>query len=590
MPFQGLTTVCIALALFTTAAATAAEPGIYNVLDFGAKADGVTDDTAAIQAAIDAATVTGGQVRLPAGEYLCKGNLDLKPAAALVGVNGGPMSINQRKGAILLPTAGRGNEDAPPFIYMTHATAVRGVTVYYPEQRVDEIVPYPWTFQMEGFDTTVEDVTLINSYNGLRTGPENNVRHTIRRVVGAVLRRGILVDFCTDIGRIESVQFHCHWWSDPAFDGKWEPVYEFMWKNLEAFVFGRTDWEYATNNFVFPAKIGWRFLQTDRGASNGHLTGCGADSTQTALQVDGIQPQGWLITAGEFVSFMGEEPVALRVGPDSRGSLRLVNCAFWGPSTHNAIIEGDGFVSFSDCYFSNWSEDCHDNPLIVARSGRLQVNNSSFATPHPAVELGEAVRHAIISGNNGVAGVRVVGDTSHAVLQGNEGDPVEWTEEAKQCFRVPIGEPAAARYITGWHGSDKAFAWDSGTMRWSSDKAAIHVPVLPNTAYALEMDVHVPEAAIMPGSGLYLGEELIIPVTETGVAVLRGTVPPQDAETADLRLKVKGWIPSQLDPASTDTRTLGIGARSITFRAEGAPGGRCFNATTGKWEEADKPE
>lgn len=42
---------------------------------------------------------------------------------------------------------------------------------------------------------------LINSYSGIRIGPENNVRHRIRSVGGCVLRRGILVDFCRDIGR-----------------------------------------------------------------------------------------------------------------------------------------------------------------------------------------------------------------------------------------------------------------------------------------------------------------------------------------------------------------------------------------------------
>lgn len=44
---------------------------IYNVQEFGAKGDGITDDTAAIQAAIDAAAAAGGgEVYVPPGTYI----------------------------------------------------------------------------------------------------------------------------------------------------------------------------------------------------------------------------------------------------------------------------------------------------------------------------------------------------------------------------------------------------------------------------------------------------------------------------------------------------------------------------------------
>ncbi|MGF6488335.1 M10 family metallopeptidase C-terminal domain-containing protein [Pseudomonas frederiksbergensis] len=47
---------------------------IFNVQNFGAKGDGITDDTAAIQSAIDAAAVAGGgQVYMPTGTYIVSG-------------------------------------------------------------------------------------------------------------------------------------------------------------------------------------------------------------------------------------------------------------------------------------------------------------------------------------------------------------------------------------------------------------------------------------------------------------------------------------------------------------------------------------
>ena len=49
----------------------------YNVLDFGAVADGVTNNAAAIQRAIDEATIRGGKVIIPSGRFL-SGTLTLK--------------------------------------------------------------------------------------------------------------------------------------------------------------------------------------------------------------------------------------------------------------------------------------------------------------------------------------------------------------------------------------------------------------------------------------------------------------------------------------------------------------------------------
>ena len=57
-----------------------------NVLDFGAVGDGVTNDTAAIQAAINAVNAAGGgEVSIPAGSYL-SGALTLKDKVSIIGV------------------------------------------------------------------------------------------------------------------------------------------------------------------------------------------------------------------------------------------------------------------------------------------------------------------------------------------------------------------------------------------------------------------------------------------------------------------------------------------------------------------------
>ncbi len=66
-----------------------------SVKDFGAGGDGVSDDTAAIQAAIDAVSVAGGgKLFFPRGNYLMGDNILLKSNVELIGETGSQISRN----------------------------------------------------------------------------------------------------------------------------------------------------------------------------------------------------------------------------------------------------------------------------------------------------------------------------------------------------------------------------------------------------------------------------------------------------------------------------------------------------------------
>jgi hypothetical protein len=418
--------VRLALALLTIPCnfivLAAEEAGVLSPLAANAKADGSSDSTAAIQKALDDAGKAGGCVHLPPGRYLVKGSLRIPPGVTLQGVMESPVWSEPLKGSIILATVGRGQEEGPALFEMGHSSAVRGLTVWYPEQQTTNITPYSWTFHLQGHDNTVENVTLINSYNGIRIGPEGNVRHRIRSVYGCVLRRGILVDSCSDIGRIENVQFHCHWWSAPEVGGEWKPVHEFMWKNCEAFVFGRTDWEYVNNTFVFPVNIGYHFIGTKAGAANGQFSGIGADEAQVCVKVDEIQPMGLLISNGQFVCMHGDQRIEVLVEKTCHGSVRLVNCAFWGPARQCVLSHSGSFVSLSDCYLSSTGRK--ENPgvsLVEADGGKLQVRGCSFGTDEPCIALRKGLQHAIISENNGVRGVEILNQIAdQAIIANNE--------------------------------------------------------------------------------------------------------------------------------------------------------------------------
>ena len=301
--------------------------------------DASADQTAAIQSQLDqAAQAGGGAVCLPPGRHVVLGNLVVPTGCTLAGTWKEPHHGTVTHGTVLEAYAGRGSEDGPAFITLQQSSAVRGLTILYPQQRLDNVQPYPWTIRGDGMHNSVENVTLVNSYNGIAIGLKHSELHSIRNVFGCVLRRGIFIDNTTDIGRIENVHFNPHYWQRSACEDAPDTMATagYMQRNLEAFVFGGTDWQYVSNTFVFGAKIGYRFIKTAGGACNGQFVGIGADACQYPVVVDAMQPISLLITNGEFVCLPlpgGEKVtpmVGVTIGPKAEGGVQLVNCSWWG--------------------------------------------------------------------------------------------------------------------------------------------------------------------------------------------------------------------------------------------------------------------
>lgn len=417
--------VAVGFLLLTGGLETMAQTDVYNVRDFGAKGDGKTDDTAAFQRALDeAGKAGGGVVYAPRGLYLFKGHLVVPNGVTLKGVwesvpaHNGIRDAGLPKptddGTTFLVTEGAGSEEGAPFITLNTNSTLKGVVIYYPDQKTDDVpIPYPWAIAMRGKNPAVLDVELLNPYNGIDA--TQNERHLIRNVHGQPLRRGVLVDQIYDIGRIENVHFN------PWFSMK-PKLFEWQMQNGEAFIFGRSDWQYVLNTFCYGYRIGYRFIQTKAGVCNGNFLGIGADDCLVAVQVDQTAPMGILITNGEFVSFRGSDPTMVRVAPSHSGTVRFVNCAYWGPNKQIAVIEGTGTVGFSDCTFMQWDKDREGRSAIQARGGTVLVRGCEFRDNRPQVEIGEGVRRAVITDNVMTGEVRITNRSTGAVqISGNVG-------------------------------------------------------------------------------------------------------------------------------------------------------------------------
>jgi hypothetical protein len=410
-----------ALILFSIALAlvvSGAEADSFSVLRFGAKGDGKTDDTAAFQKALDAAgQAGGGVVYAPRGNYFFAGHLNVPNAVTLKGVwESVPAHVGMRDqglprptddGTTFLVTESKDSEDGPPFITLNNNSTLKGVVLYYPEQSAaEEPKPYPWAIAMRGKNPAVLAVELLNPFNGIDA--TRNERHLIRDVQGQPLRRGVLVDDIYDIGRIENVHFNPWWSTQPK-------LFQWQQKNGEAFIIGRSDWQYVFNTFCFGYNIGYKFIQTKAGLCNGNFLGIGADDCFTALVVENCAPMALLISNGEFVSFHGPDPTMVRVEPSNSGSVRFVNCAFWGPCNQIAKVSGRGTVGFSDCTFVQWDRNKEGRAALQIESGTVLVRGCEFRENKPQIDLGEGVRRAVISGNILTGKTRITNQSKGAI-------------------------------------------------------------------------------------------------------------------------------------------------------------------------------
>jgi hypothetical protein len=382
-------------------ASLAAKSGPVNARDYGAAGDGVKDDTAALQAALQAAESKGPVCFVPAGHYRINGSLVVPPGVTLAGASGGVPHSEHPIGTVLLAYGGRGNADGPPLVTLKPNAVVRNLIIHYPEQTLPDVAPYPWTIRGDGELCQVTDVTMTNPYQAIDFGTRWNELHTIRNVFACPLKTGIYIDQCTDIGRIENVHFNPNFWVRMALKPGFPKadISAYLAKNLVGFKIGKTDWEFISNSFVIFPLVGFHFDDFGHGPGNAVITQSGADICTMAVRVDRTQDHaGVQFVNGQFMS-------AVYVGPQNRGPVKLTSCGFWPVAqTQEQVLKfGPSTLMLTACHFAGWgnAKDAAGAipPCIRSSGGRLIVNGCEFMQEKPQIVLEKGLRAATITGN-----------------------------------------------------------------------------------------------------------------------------------------------------------------------------------------------
>ena len=403
---------------------------------FGAKAEPGFDNRAAFQAAIDAAYHDGGGVvYIPAGNYefhstqtatsrvrVREGGaesmkdfhyeyvLQLPPGVQIRGDWANP-ELHEGKvlGTILGVYAGKDSPNhngtveswwndpqannvlhttytsiADRFIDMREGTGVTNLSIWYPEQDIKDVKSYPWSlYQATGNSATVENVTLVNAYNGFYSAPSE--LHYVLNSYMTALNTGLEVHVCTDIGRIENVKINPAYWANSGLPGapSLKEVTAFTKAHGTGFQMHRSDWEYVSYLNISGYKTGM-WIGREPGfanAPNAQFYGIHIENCGVGLYVQDVNPYGLLFSN----SVLGADKNGQAVYFYEHFSSSV---QFNGVDFHGSVVSdgGGGVISFENCTFADYKDYA-----LKINNGNVLLSQTEFSKPGNHVYLTEEV-------------------------------------------------------------------------------------------------------------------------------------------------------------------------------------------------------
>ena len=326
--------------------------------EYGARGDGITDDSAAFQSAMNKVYNSGGSgggvVFVPAGNYAFYTNLVIPVGVTLHGDwrdwtrNGGGMV-----GTTFKVYHGAGQTTNAPFITLNSSTALKGVNIWYPGQNANAIQAYPYSIGLSS-DSVVQNVALVNSYQGIQaTGGSKAIVST---VVGTPLFIGMTMDQIYDIPHAEDIRFSPDLWpasgvsNAPAAGG---PHADWMRANGQGMVLIRVDGLIAMDTYLSGYKVGILCTNTGGGDPGATFYMGAISNCATALLAQNMPGALGLM----FSAFTLDGDIAVnRTVTGSDANAQFNQCRLLGRNGTAVSSTGTGWHSwmqFQNCTISN---------------------------------------------------------------------------------------------------------------------------------------------------------------------------------------------------------------------------------------------
>lgn len=259
-----------------------------NVKNYGAKGNGIADDSYAIQKAIDYAYISGNKVVIvPKGNYRITKTITVKKGITIQGSPKIPFKAAFGLDFALLSIDFNKNNLNAPAIKIEMSAGIKGFSFYWPQQSKNSLTPikYGWAIttsnESSGADNIqIEDIMLTNCYNGINV--DNGGQLNIRNIFGQAFNIGIRADKLYDVSRFENIHFW-DFWANEGTNAK-----KYIQKNGEALLIGRVDGLQATNIFAYGHKSVLHFTDLGNGSAWAQLNNITADVCDIPIQIDKV--------------------------------------------------------------------------------------------------------------------------------------------------------------------------------------------------------------------------------------------------------------------------------------------------------------
>lgn len=481
-----------------------------NVSYYGAVGDGETDDTIAFDTAIDAvAQKGGGTVFVPAGTYKLTASLTIPNGVTLMGDFSAPDG-GKVKGTILkayTPTTDSGNTTS--FIQMMAGSSLKGMVIWYPEQTLagGKATAYPYTVEMmEQQGITVENLYLVNSYNGIKMGSNINALETIRNIYGCTLNMGMYIDYNVDIARFENINFSPNWWLNSGLSGAPDKASLSAWmlENSTAFRLDRIDWSYISDFTANGYKIGIHLGQTENGSGNGQMYKLNITDCNTCIYAEYNNYYGYEITNSTLKANGGKEPVALRLGDNYINSITCHTVTLASSGNYAVEMNGTGSLTMQDCQVQLTSSSGKFG--VMDRQGKLAISNTAFSGSGKHVYVGSSAGSASFVNCMTSSTFRLTCDmdSSRLSVKYDAADKDAKLTSPVTSYAVKAAKPASAKLFNA---ADYGVKPDSGDVSAqlqaaidAASKAGGGIVYVPYGIYRLDKKVTVKSGVEVRGS------------------------------------------------------------------------------------------